>query len=215
MWFFLNAVWQYDETSMKFSAERSFRVDWAHRKNTLLCIQLRINPLQTVCLHPDTGLWSTVYTLHHFVWWQLYKKVYCLILHDFSDQPSINICSHAFSVFSYPVSQCRGSCESGEVAWSGGCPGSAAPAAQPRSRCCCSRCCKSTWCHELPEERRRQRRQPDSHTDQQAAHRRPPPHQLPLLALQGRDSLMLPDHTEYWHGWGDVPVCLMSWGITL
>lgn len=70
--------------------------------------------------------------------------------------------------FPYPGFPCRGSCESGEVVWSGGCPEFAARAALLRSQCCYSHCCKSTWCHELPGERGH-RRQPDSHTDQHLA----------------------------------------------
>lgn len=44
----------------------------------------------------------------------------------------------------HPSCQCRGSCGSEAVAWSGGCRGSAAPAAPRRSPSCCSRCCRST-----------------------------------------------------------------------
>lgn len=44
----------------------------------------------------------------------------------------------------HPGCRCRGSCGSEAGAWSGGCQGSAAPAAPLRSPSCCSHCCRST-----------------------------------------------------------------------
>lgn len=77
----------------------------------------------------------------------LYNPTLCLYL-------SLSHCLFlSLPAVPYPACLCRGSCESGEGAWSGGCPESAAPAAPLRNQSCCSHCCKSTWCHELPRER--------------------------------------------------------------